>query len=333
MIDQIIRNEVNLQPTTHEPCLYSGYVDGHKVLFLRQVDDFAVACTDIDTSNKVIDLISNKLSAPMHKLGVINRYNGIDVMQTQDYIKIHNATYLTKILKNHAWLQDVQKTHVNPIPMKEGTKYQQLLETVKPPETEQEKSDLEMEMGFSYRVAIGEAMFAMVTCRPDIAFTVIKLSKFCNPPAKEHYLAVKNLFRYLHATKDDGILYWRKTPSQHKSLVISPTPTIFHQKVDKPGNDSNNLIGSVDSDWANDFNERRSISGIVFYLAGGAVHYKTRILEDVAHSSTEAEFVAANEAGKMAKYLRTILQQIGSPQENATIIFIENTGALMMANA
>ena len=92
MIDQIIRTEVNLIPTTHEPCLYSGYVDGHKVLFLRQVDHFAVACDNIETANKVIDLISSKLSAPMHKLGVINRYNGIDVMQTQDYVKIHNVT-------------------------------------------------------------------------------------------------------------------------------------------------------------------------------------------------------------------------------------------------
>ena len=41
MIDNIIRSEVNLQPITHEPCLYSRYVDGYKVLFLRQVDDFA----------------------------------------------------------------------------------------------------------------------------------------------------------------------------------------------------------------------------------------------------------------------------------------------------
>ena len=63
------------------------------------------------------------------------------------------------------------------------------------------------------------------------------------------------------------------------------------------------------------------------------MHYKTKIQEDVAHSSTEAEFVAANEAGKMAKYLRTILEQIGTPQEEATVILIDNTGAMLMANA
>ena len=126
-IDQIIKKEVELFPTTHEPCLYSGYVDGHKVLFLRQVDDFAVACEHVETVNKVIDLISAKLSAPMYKLGIIHRYNGIDVRQTPDYIKIHNATYLKKTLKNHEWLQDNKKLHINPIPMKEGTHYQQLL--------------------------------------------------------------------------------------------------------------------------------------------------------------------------------------------------------------
>ena len=176
-------------------------------------------------------------------------------------------------------------------------------------------------------------MFAMVTCRPDIAFSVIKLSKFCNAPAKEHYLAVKNLFRYLRVTIGDGIIYWLRTQLQHQSLPIPPTPKVFHQKCDKPGNDIKNLIGSVDSGCATNFEQRHFISGIVFYLAGGTVYYKTRIQEDVAHSSTEAEFVAANEAGKMAKYLRTILDQIGSPQEEATIIFIDNTGAFMMANA
>ena len=120
--------------------------------------------------------------------------------------------------------------------MNEGTRYQQLLDTAEAPKTDQEKEALEQEMGFSYRVAIGEAMFAMVTCRPDIAFSVIKLSKFCNAPAREHYLAVKNLFRYLRATIDVGITYWRKRPLSHSSLSPSIAPTLFHQQCDKPGN-------------------------------------------------------------------------------------------------
>ena len=44
MINKIIRRHVDLQPCRHEPRLYGGVVDGESVLFLRQVDDFAVAC-------------------------------------------------------------------------------------------------------------------------------------------------------------------------------------------------------------------------------------------------------------------------------------------------
>lgn len=182
--------------------------------------------------------------------------------------------------------------------MRESTQNQNLLDTVEPPKDDDEKQALEDEMGFGYRNAIGEIMFLMVTCRPGIAYPTVKLNKFCNNPAREHYIAVKNIYRYLRETVDDGIIYWRKTLLQHESSPPSPKPRIFHQLCDKPGNQSELLQGSVDGDWATDLEQRTSISGIVFYLSGGAVHYKTKIQEEVANSSTEAELVAANEAGK-----------------------------------
>ena len=50
-------------------------------------------------------------------------------------------------------------------------------------------------------------------------------------------------------------------------------------------------------------------------------------------SSTEAEFMAASDAGKMALYLRSILAELEVPQDLATPLFEDNNGALMMANA
>jgi hypothetical protein len=38
--------EIRLTPTVHEPCLYLGTFDGKQVLFMRQVDDFAIAALD-----------------------------------------------------------------------------------------------------------------------------------------------------------------------------------------------------------------------------------------------------------------------------------------------
>lgn len=51
----------------------------------------------------------------------------------------------------------------------------------------------------------------------------------------------------------------------------------------------------------------------------------------MSHSSTEAEFIAACDAAKMAIYLRPIRDEIGLPQEKATMIYEDDTGALMMA--
>jgi hypothetical protein len=50
---------------------------------------------------------------------------------------------------------------------------------------------------------------------------------------------------------------------------------------------------------------RRSISVIVYLLAGGVIAYKTRVqpVLSTTGSSTEAEFVAPCDAGKVALYL------------------------------
>ena len=53
----------------------------------------------------------------------------------------------------------------------------------------------------------------------------------------------------------------------------------------------------------------------------------------MAQSSTEAEFIAAAEAGRYILYLRTIMEEIGLPQHHATVIYEDNNGALLMAKA
>lgn len=49
-----------------------------------------------------------------------------------------------------------------------------------------------------------------------------------------------------------------------------------------------------------------SLTGVVFTLCGGAVAYQSKLQTTVVTSSTEAEFIAAVQAAKTAKYLATI---------------------------
>jgi hypothetical protein len=62
--DKILRN-IGLMPTAHEPCLYSGNITGQRVLFMRQVDDFAIAATDAKTSDILMDMINDHLKIPI----------------------------------------------------------------------------------------------------------------------------------------------------------------------------------------------------------------------------------------------------------------------------
>jgi len=45
--------------------------------------------------------------------------------------------------------------------------------------------------------------------------------------------------------------------------------------------------------------KRTSMTGMVLVLSGGAIGYKSKLQSIIAHSSTEAEFVAACDTAKM----------------------------------
>ena len=103
LIDRIIK-DLGLQATTHEPCLYftENYANtGKRVLFLRQVDDFTVACEDNDTALHFIHAINDKMTIEVKHLGQISRFNGIDIHQPRDYVKLSNQTYIDKIIAKH----------------------------------------------------------------------------------------------------------------------------------------------------------------------------------------------------------------------------------------
>ena len=93
------------------------------------------------------------------------------------------------------------------------------------------------------------------------------------------------------------------------------------------------LHGFVDSDWASDSTHRRSVSGFTYMMAGAAIVYKTWFQSTVALSSTEAEFVAASDAGKLALYLHSLLADLDLDHNEAILLYEDNAGAFMMADA
>lgn len=335
LIDKILQTKLGLKPTTHEPCLYYGTFKGEEVLFLRQVDDFAVSSSNDKINKQIIEAINNELSIEIKDLGRLTRYNGVDVTQTKHYVKLSNETYFKKVLEGHDWMLQDQHIATEPIPMKSEKDYLHLLETSTGPNTDKEQKQLQQEMGFNYRQAIGELIYMMVTCRPDISFPLIKLSQYNNNPSQLHYEAVKHLFKYLKSTISDGLYYWRGSPREDLPIGMLPTVRSSNYVNDNITEDDNisTIHGAVDSDWGGDTKHRKSVTGLVIRMSGGTIVYKTKYQDTIALSSTEAEFTAACDVGRAILYVRSILDQINLPQDNATPIFIDNNGAMLMANA
>jgi hypothetical protein len=331
-IDGILK-DIGLTPATHEPCLYSGKVDDHRILFLRQVDDFAVAADDADKAHRFIKMINERMRIDIKTLGVVTRFNGVDIHQTRDYIKLTCEKYLEKMLTAHQWM-DTSTIANKTTPLPSDSTYISQLELATPPATYQQQKQLQDAMGFSYRQVVGEILYPMVKCRPDVAFHITKLRQYSANPAQVHYEALRQICHYLAATYTDGIYYWRVKPRM--DMPSAPHPTTYHdthQLTIDPTDPPSRLYGYVDANWGSDSNHRKSVSGIILMYAGGAIGYKTKYQEAIAHSSTEAEFTAACEAGKLILYFRSILDDIHMPQHHATILSEDNNGALLMTNA
>ena len=79
------------------------------------------------------------------------------------------------------------------------------------------------------------------------------------------------------------------------------------------------LESYVDADWAGDLDGRKSTSGYLFMFAGRAVSWQSRLQKCVALSTTEAEYIAANEAGKEMLWLKWFLQELGLKQDGYVV--------------
>ena len=117
-----------------------------------------------------------------------------------------------------------------------------------------------------YRKLVGSLIWLLNT-RVDLSFSVGLLAGFMSQPRKTHWQAALRVLRYLKATPDLGLFYTRG----------GDNPVIV-------------LQGWSDSDWAGDFDTRRSTTGYCFTLGSGAISWSSERQPTVALSSTEVEY-------------------------------------------
>lgn len=156
-----------------------------------------------------------------------------------------------------------------------------------------------------YKSMVGGLRY-LVHTRPDIAFSVGIVSRFMEKPTVMHLNAVKRIYRYIRGTVDFGLVYSKTS-----------------------GN--NVLNGYSDSDLGGHLDDRKSTSGVAFYLNDNLITWISQKQKCVALSSCEAEFMAATAAACQGVWLARVLRQVTDDFQGPVVLFIDNKSAIDLA--
>jgi hypothetical protein len=167
----------------------------------------------------------------------------------------------------------------------------------------------------SYQSAVGSLIYLMLGTRPDIAYAISVLSRYCNNPDHTYEAGVKRVMRYLKGSKEYTLVY-------EGNITL--------------------LSGYTDADWGGDPDTRRSTSGYVFNIGSAAISWSSKRQPTTALSSCEAEYMGQTQATKEAIWLQRLFTELSTvprgdgnakaqqgPQ--AVIIYSDNQGAIALA--
>ena len=152
----------------------------------------------------------------------------------------------------------------------------------------------------TYRSVIGALQYLSIT-RPDISYTVNKLSQFMHCPSETHWAAAKRLLRYLKHTINHGLFLKRGQSLQ--------------------------LHAYSDADQAGNKDDRTSTTGYIVYLGGNAISWSSRKKKTVARSSTEAEYRAVASTAAKVLWVQSLLGELGITLTRPPSIHCDNIGA------
>jgi hypothetical protein len=164
----------------------------------------------------------------------------------------------------------------------------------------QKKQIDEEEAKGPYARLLGCLMYLACGTRPDIAFACSVLARYMSAPSKRHWSMLWGVLRYVASTPNRGIRY----------------------SAERAG-----VEAYSDADYASCVDTRRSVSGRVFMLNGGAIAWGAKQQATVAFSTVEAEAAAGVMALKECMWLRGLLIEMGHSPFTVDLL-VDNTGAI-----
>jgi transposase InsO family protein len=296
-------------PLKSDPCIYALNRGSVVVFIALYVDDLLLISNSVSALTKLKADLTRLFS--MKDLGDAEYVLGIQIERnrTSRTLSISQGEYIRNVLERFG-MADCKPVAT---PLETSSK---LTKADCPPPG----SPTDAAFTRLYQSAVGAIMYAMLGTRPDIAYAVTALSQFNSNPGQPHWSAVKHVLRYLRGTIGYKLTYG---PDAAVGGFTSP-------KVGPLTSSSLPLYGYSDSDWGSDPDDRRSVTGYVFMLGGGAVSWQARKQTTVALSSVEAEYMAATQATKEAMWWRSVLVELGHHVNGPTVIHSDSQGSIAL---
>ena len=275
-----------------EPCVYKR-IQGTKVVFLvLYVDDILLIENDIEVLSSVKGWLQKQFD--IKDLGEANYILGFKLLRDRknNVLALSQALYIDKILARF----NMENSKKGTLPFKHGD----YLSKEQSPKTLEQKERMSR---IPFASIVSRLMYAMLCTRPDICYAVGIVSRYQSDPGEEHWIAVKHILKYLMRTRDYMLVY---------------------------SSGSLETIGYTDSDFQGDIDSRKSTSGYVFTLNGGAICWRIVKQTCVVDSTIEAEYVVASEAAKEAVWLKMFLMdlQVIPSADRLITLYCDNSGAV-----
>ncbi len=126
---------------------------------------------------------------------------------------------------------------------------------------------------FPYSECMGSLLYLSVCTRPNIAQAVGALARYMAALIVGHWEVALGVIHYLVGTTDYGLTF---------------------------GGSSETLVGYCNANYAGDLDSKRSTTGYVFLMFGGAMSWSSQLQPTVAVSMVEVEYLSAGQAVKKA---------------------------------
>jgi len=113
----------------------------------------------------VADFIVSEIDKHVSTLnkGIGTKYNGVDILQTHDYIKFYCESYIDKVLLSHGWTEPGpnESNHHDMVPLSPDS-VACLQNLTGPTEGTPEHSELEKKMKFGYHALLSKLLYSFI---------------------------------------------------------------------------------------------------------------------------------------------------------------------------